>query len=310
MSLPTRSQYLFSLTAAPLPLPADWSCRICMETTSADAVASHGTQHIYCRACLAPWLVQNNTCPTCREVLFRPIPARRRLTPEEQRRTDSYQLRQIRGHDHYLELIESRLTTPPGLVRHYLEETVKRLNHRWEMYRAGTLQRDLSYHTPISQSQSRILHRSGPSTPQPDDSDSEMDVDEETTPLNAHSLITAFFAEWWTVFSSARTGSTIHHPLATALLNATVDALQRWDGWQLTPTNLDAMLRIRLKSVFDENFPRQEFQRPQSWVSHRTGVLEDVVDLFQLGDERDGLSRVQKRALRFEAQHEELWRRN
>ncbi|KAF2159744.1 hypothetical protein M409DRAFT_60520 [Zasmidium cellare ATCC 36951] len=308
MSLPTQSRFLSSLTGPSTPVPADWTCAICLRS-SADVVVAHGDQHTYCRECLATWLQENNTCPDCREVLFHPlplpvsapVPASPRQTTAAERRLDTYQLRQVQGWGYYLELLGSE-DRAPGLVSLYLEEMLRRLNHRWEMYHSGRLEMNLRYRRPAA-ARGVILRRT-PRSPARD-----ADLEEETSPLHARRVITAFFAGWWERFVSAPRGAAIYHPLATALLQATVEALGHWDGWHLTATGLRTMVRIRLTGTFEGKYPEEDFTRPGEWDTHVDCVVREVMMLFLAGDREENLTPLQRSALTYEREHEALWRK-
>lgn len=58
---PTKAEFLESL------IPEQ--CPICYTTTLAEPIKTE-CNHIFCLACLEPWIEKSNTCPSCRKVLY------------------------------------------------------------------------------------------------------------------------------------------------------------------------------------------------------------------------------------------------
>ncbi|KAK6436160.1 hypothetical protein LTR95_007655 [Oleoguttula sp. CCFEE 5521] len=78
--LPHRSDFLSnpSITrVADLPpqCKQNGDCSICWTplTDYCKSVVLHGT-HVFCEACITPWLEENDHCPYCREAVFSTIP--------------------------------------------------------------------------------------------------------------------------------------------------------------------------------------------------------------------------------------------
>lgn len=70
-ALQTREQFLAQLPQLiDLPDDADEECGICLEEHHQPMAVCE--KHIFCRGCIDEWLTddRNNTCPTCRRVLF------------------------------------------------------------------------------------------------------------------------------------------------------------------------------------------------------------------------------------------------
>ena len=52
-------------------IPNTEECIICTETATSPVQLPCGGKHIYCNACIQKWLQDHNTCPMCRQVLFK-----------------------------------------------------------------------------------------------------------------------------------------------------------------------------------------------------------------------------------------------
>lgn len=293
MSLPTRSRFLRSLTAPSTTPSAGFSCGICLEIPNTTSlVAPHNDKHLYCRPCLIRWLGESNNCPECRKVLFR---KRRGMRPEQYRRLDSVRLTNILGWDYYQELLSSDVGSA-GLIEHFLQETLRRLGERLQMYDQGSLVQDVLYNIPRILTVANIPIEG--SMPESEDEDEEMEVEEENFNLDASRLISTYFAGWWEVFTTAPRGAMIHHPLATHALQLTIHALLDWDGYRVAGMGLGCMLRIRLR----------QGNVPEEWMPHLNEVVGNVVSAFEgITKNRSKLSVLQGKALAEVEAHEPLW---
>lgn len=302
MFLPTKSQFLAFVSGPTQPLPADWTCPICMGSAGEERVVVAHAAHAYHQPCLTAWLQGASTCPECRQGLFVPetISTSRELTGVR----DSRSLADLRGQDLYGELITAEegedSDNAADLVDFSLRETLRRLRRRVGQYRQGELIVDQGF---------GAFPFHAPSAPQPDQPEEQ---EERLHTLKSRPLAAALFASWWSTFTStAGKGlNPIHHPLGSALLFSLIAALRSWEDQPRSQSSLELMLRIRLNRGFEVEFPQERYARPEGWEVYREALVGEAGRIFYgVSEKKEVLEGFEVRASQMEEEeeHKALW---